>query len=221
VVEGDQVIRSGPSDEDQSANMFDAAEVGAFEIGHADSDAQLMWRLRGRDEDALAALYDRHSRVAYGLAIRLLKDPAAAEEVVQDAFLTLWRRAAAYAPDRASVRCWLLVIVRSRAIDRLRPASFRAVQVPIDDEPQLAALSDTWRSASDSMRRSAVRSALTRLPGEQCQILEWAYFGGLSQTEIAERSGLPLGTVKSRTRLGLERLRSLLAESIAAEEPEP
>lgn len=219
-MEGDQVIRSEPSDVDLSANMLDAAEVGALQIGTPDSDAHLMWRLRGRDEVALATLYDRHSRVAFGLAVRLLKDPAAAEEVVQDAFLTLWRRAGAYAPDRASVRGWLLVIVRSRAIDRLRPASARAIHVPIDEEPQLTALSDTWRSASDSMRRQAVQSALSRLPGEQSQILEWAYFGGLSQSEIAERSGLALGTVKSRTRLGLERLRSLLAETIAAEDPE-
>ncbi|MGC2190752.1 MAG: sigma-70 family RNA polymerase sigma factor [Candidatus Dormiibacterota bacterium] len=201
--------------------MLEAAEIGTYQTGETDSDAQLMWRLRGRDEEALAALYDRHAGVAYGLAVRMLNDRASAEEVVQDAFLSLWRRAAAYAPDRASVRSWLLVMVRSRAIDRLRPVSARARSVPIEDEPQLMAISDTWRSAADSMRRQAVQSALTKLPSEQGQILEWAYFGGLSQSEIAARARLPIGTVKSRTRLALERLRQLLAESIAAEDPEP
>ncbi|MGA7173041.1 MAG: sigma-70 family RNA polymerase sigma factor [Candidatus Dormiibacterota bacterium] len=200
--------------------MLDAAELGTYQAGETDSDAQLMWRLRGRDEEALATLYDRHAGVAYGLAVRMLNDRASAEEVVQDAFLSLWRRASAYAPDRASVRSWLLVMVRSRAIDRLRPASARARSVPLEEEPQLMALNDTWRSAADSMRRQAVQSALTKLPSEQGQILEWAYFGGLSQSEIAARVGLPIGTVKSRTRLALDRLRHLLAETIAAEDPE-
>lgn len=200
--------------------MLDAAAFGAYQSGESDSDAQLMWRLRGRDEEALATLYDRHAGVAYGLAVRMLNDRASAEEVVQDAFLSLWRRAAAYVPARASVRTWLLVMVRSRAIDRLRPASARARSVPLDDEPQLMALSDTWRSAAASMRRQAVQSALAKLPSEQGQILEWAYFGGLSQSEIAARAGLPIGTVKSRTRLALDRLRYLLAESIASEDPE-
>ncbi|MGH7641843.1 MAG: sigma-70 family RNA polymerase sigma factor [Candidatus Dormibacteria bacterium] len=198
-----------------------AAEAGAHQTSDADSDAHLMWRLRGRDEEALAQLYDRHAGVAYGLALRMLNDRSSAEEVVQDAFLSLWRLAASYLPDRASVRSWLLVMVRSRAIDRMRPASFRAKSVSIEDEPQLPAISDTWRAAADSMRSQAVKSALTQLPGDQGQILEWAYFGGLSQTEIAERARLPIGTVKSRTRLGLERLRQLLAESIAGEDPEP
>lgn len=179
-----------------------------------------MWRLRGRDEEALAQLYDRHAGVAYGLAVRMLNDRSAAEEVVQDAFLSLWRLAASYAPERASVRSWLLVMVRSRAIDRLRPASARAQATSIDDEPQLMAENDTWRAAADSLRGQAVKSALQQLPQEQGQILNWAYFGGLSQSEIADRSGLPIGTVKSRTRLALDRLRDLLAETIAAEEPE-
>jgi RNA polymerase sigma-70 factor (ECF subfamily) len=200
--------------------MLNTLEVAANRSGEADSDAQLMWRLRGRDEDALATLYDRHASVAFGLAVRMLNDRATAEEVVQDAFLALWRRASAYAPDRASVRSWLLVMVRSRAIDRLRPASAKARPVPLDEEPQLMAASDTWRAVADSARRRAVQSALIQLPQEQGQILQLAYFGGMSQAEIAQRAGLPIGTVKSRTRLGLDRLRRLLSDSIAAEAPE-
>ncbi|HEY6537578.1 MAG TPA: sigma-70 family RNA polymerase sigma factor [Candidatus Dormibacteraeota bacterium] len=214
------MIRSRAADESPKDKMLDAIDLEARPIGEADTDAHLMWRLRGRDEQALAALYDRHAGVAFGLAVRMLRDRASAEEVVQDAFLNLWRRAAAYAPDRASVRSWLLVMVRSRAIDRLRPASARARSVPLEEEPQLRALSDTWRAVADSARREAVRSALVQLPSEQGEILQWAYYSGLTQSEIAERSGLPIGTVKSRTRLGLERLRRLLGDSIAAEEPE-
>jgi len=201
--------------------MLDVAAAAADRVGAADSDAQLMWRLRGRDEDALGELYDRHAGVAFGLALRMLRDRSSAEEVVQDAFVSLWRRAAAYAPDRASVRTWLLMMVRSRAIDRLRQAGSRARLTPIEDEPELAALSDTWQAAAESIRREAVHSAITQLPREQGQILEWAYFGGLSQSEIASKSGLPIGTVKSRTRLALDRLRRLLSDSVAAEQDEP
>ncbi|MGH7691232.1 MAG: sigma-70 family RNA polymerase sigma factor [Candidatus Dormibacteria bacterium] len=200
--------------------MLEVAEAETYETSAADSDSQLMWRLRGRDEEALAALYDRHAGVAFGLALRMLQDRSIAEEVVQDAFLSLWRLAASYAPERASVRSWLLVMVRSRAIDRLRPASARARPVPLDDQPQLTAVNDTWRAAADSLRRKVVQSALTQLPSEQVQVLELAYFGGLSQSEIADRARLPIGTVKSRTRLALDRLRQLLAETIAAEEPD-
>lgn len=200
--------------------MLDALNVASDQISEADSDAQLMWRLRGHDEDALATLYDRHAGVAFGLAVRMLNDRASAEEVVQDAFLALWRRAAAYAPGRASVRSWLLVMVRSRAIDRMRPASAKARSVPLEEEPQLMATSDTWRAVADSARRRAVQSALVQLPQEQGQILQLAYFGGMSQAEIAEQANLPIGTVKSRTRLGLDRLRRLLTDSIAAEDPE-
>ncbi len=206
--------------EEADNRMVESVVFSAAELPGADTDAQLMWRLRAQDESALGALYDRHAGVAFGLAVRMLRDHAAAEEVVQDAFVSLWKRAAAYRPDRASVRTWLLTMVRNRAIDRLRRVSAKERDSALDDGLELVAVSDTWRLASEGMRADTVRGALLELPPEQRQILEWAYFGGLSQGEIAERTGIAVGTVKSRTRLALERLRRLLAETLAAEAPE-
>jgi len=182
-----------------------------------DGDERLMWRLRRRDEDALGALYDRHASAAYGLALRMLRDQATAEEVVQDAFLALWRRADVYQPERTSLRTWLLTIVRNRAVDRLRRRVGAGSAVPLDDGPELVAASDTWLAVTEGVRAAAVRRAITELPATQRQILEWAYFAGLSQREIAVRTGLALGTVKSRTRLALDHLRRVLRGSAAAE----
>ncbi|MGC8474277.1 MAG: sigma-70 family RNA polymerase sigma factor [Candidatus Dormibacteria bacterium] len=185
-----------------------------------DTDAQLMWRLRSRDEDALGELYDRHAALAFGLALRMVRDRAAAEEVVQDTFLTLWRQAANYRPDRASCRSWICTIVRSRAIDRLRrSASKEARDGQLAED--LAGLCDTWQLADESLRAQAVHQAVEGLPREQRQVLELAYFLGLSQAEISERTGAPLGTVKGRTRLALQHLRSALASATQLEEVEP
>ncbi len=196
--------------------MLEALELGSWRVEGPDTDAHLMWRMGANEEAALRVLYDRHAAVAFGLALRILKDRPSAEEVVQDAFLALWRSARAYAPHRASVRTWLLVMVRSKAIDRLR-ASGRSRSVPMAEQPDLVASSDTWESVALTMRGEVVRHALAQLSPDQGQILKWAYFDGLSQSEIASRSGIPLGTVKSRSRLALERLRRLLSNSIAAE----
>lgn len=212
------VIHSALPSEHSEEEMVDSLAVVEMGCVVSDTDAQLMWRLRAQDEAALGVLYDRHAAVAFGLALRLVRDRASAEEVVQDAFVSLWRRASAYAPDRASVRTWLLTMVRSRAIDRLRRVTAKELASGLGQE--LVSVSDTWRLASEALRGEAVRGALADLPPEQRQILEWAYFGGLSQSEIAERTGLPVGTVKSRTRLALERLRRMLAESLAAEAPD-
>jgi RNA polymerase sigma-70 factor (ECF subfamily) len=220
VLESEQVIQPGAPPEVAGEHMVESVAFSGVGLSGGDTDAQLMWRLRAQDESALGALYDRHAGVAFGLALRMLRDHAAAEEVVQDAFISLWKRAAAYAPDRASVRTWLLTMVRSRAIDRLRRVTAKERDSALDDGAELVAVSDTWRLASEGMRADAVRRALIELPPEQRQILEWAYFGGLSQAEIAERTGIAVGTVKSRTRLALERLRRLLADSVAAEAPE-
>ncbi len=179
-----------------------------------------MWRLRARDEDALGQLYDRHASLAFGLALRMVRDRAAAEEVVQDTFLTLWRQAANHVPDRASARSWICTIVRSRAIDRLRhSASKEARDGQLADD--LAGLCDTWQLADEAMRAQAVHRAVEGLPQEQREVLELAYFLGLSQTEISRRTGAPLGTVKGRTRLALERLRRALASATQLEEVEP
>jgi RNA polymerase sigma-70 factor (ECF subfamily) len=195
------------------------AAVDVAEDQIRDTDAQLMWRLRLGDEGALGELYDRHASLAFGLALRMVRDRAAAEEVVQDTFLTLWRQAARYAPDRASCRSWICTIVRSRAIDRLRrSASKEARDAQLAED--LAGLCDTWQLADASLRAQAVHRAVESLPQEQRQVLELAYFLGLSQTEISERTGAPLGTVKGRTRLALQRLRMELAGATQPEEVE-
>jgi RNA polymerase sigma-70 factor (ECF subfamily) len=160
-------------------------------------------------QDALAQLYDRYSGLAYGIALRVLGDPGRAEDAVQEAFLN---GAAAVDPARGSLRTWLLTAVRNRSIDYLRGrgAHERREQ---DLEPvatAVGAFSDPWHEVSLKLERDAVREALTSLPPEQRQAVELAYFGGYSQTEIADLTRVPLGTVKGRMRLALEKLSSYL-----------
>lgn len=177
------------------------------------SDVALLTRLQQRDADALAELYDRHGRAAFSLAYRVLGNPESAEEAVQEGFLALWRRAETYHPDRGAVRTWLLTVVRNRAIDQLRrtatahggmapPASVDDVIAVAPDDPEAEAVR--------MIEGRVVRAALAELPGEQREVVELAYFAGLSYPEVAARTGVPLGTVKSRMRLALERLRGIL-----------
>jgi RNA polymerase sigma-70 factor (ECF subfamily) len=163
-------------------------------------------------QDALAQLYDRYAGLAYGIALRVLGDPGRAEDAVQEAFLNVWSRAGAFDPARGSLRSWLLTVVRNRSIDYLRGrgAHERREQ---DLEPVAATVgapNDPWHEVSLKLERDAVREALTSLPPEQRQAVELAYFGGYSQTEIADMTRVPLGTVKGRMRLALEKLSSYL-----------
>lgn len=177
-----------------------------------ESDEMLLDRLTKRDADALDALYTRYGRVAFALAYRVLGNPEAAEDVVQEAFLSVWRNVASYRQNRGHARGWLLTVVRNRAIDSLRAREARPkVGAALDDLGSFAA--DGNDPADDALRRveaAAVREALTALPPEQRQTVELAFFAGLSYPEVAEKMGAPLGTVKSRMRLALERLRGLL-----------
>jgi RNA polymerase sigma-70 factor (ECF subfamily) len=159
-------------------------------------------------------LYDRHGALAYGLAVRVLDDAGAAEDVVQEVFLSLWRGGAAgYRPERGNVRSWLCTVVRNRSIDRLRGRSGRTRQeLPIDHVREDASGNDTWTEVVAELDREHVRRALDTLPSEQRTTIELAYFGGLSQSEIGSTMGVPLGTVKGRIRLGLRALRSVLGE---------
>lgn len=176
----------------------------------SDSDAVLLARLVSRDEDALAELYDRHGRAAYALALRVTGNAESAQDVVQEAFLALWRRGHTYQPERGAVRGWLLTVVRNRAIDSLRGPSGQAARtMPVDALP-LAAADNPEAEAVRTVDGRRVRAALAELPPEQRDVVELAYFGGLAYPEVAERMGIPLGTVKSRMRLALERLRGLL-----------
>lgn len=169
--------------------------------------------MRDGDERALGVLYDRWSPRVYALAMALLRDSSEAEDVTEETFWQAWRQAARFDGARGSASSWLLTIARSRALDRLR-ARRRRPEDPLEDHVADAMISATT-AADDTMvlgeRGHAVRTALQLLPAEQREALGLAYFGGLSQTEIAERTGQPLGTVKTRMRLGLAKLRDALA----------
>ena len=176
-------------------------------------DDELIAAVARGDQAALLALYDRHSRVAYGLAHRILGDAGAAEEAVQDAYLRLWRRAATFDASRGNARSWLLTIVRHSAIDLLRRrAGAPPVVAGLDEMADRRSVPDAWSEVSGRIESDRVRTAVETLPGEQRRAIGRAFFDGLTHREIAERDGLPLGTVKGRLRLGLKRLSGLLAE---------
>lgn len=176
-------------------------------------DPELMARIARGDTEALSALYDRHSPHCMALATRILGERAEGEDVLQEVFVRVWEEPERYSPARGSVGAWLVSTVRSRAIDRLRRrgARERAAERASDSTPRFA--------VAPGRPSSTVAMAVQLLPVDQRQVIELAYFEGLTQTEIAERLGLPLGTVKSRLRLGMGKLREAFDEM--AREPQP
>jgi RNA polymerase sigma-70 factor (ECF subfamily) len=195
----------------RSMDRGSALREGTASGPDADSDAALLEAIRRRDEGAIAALYDRYGRLAYGLAYRVLGERGAAEDVVQEAFLSVWHRAASFETARGSVRTWLLSIVHHRAIDRLRGKAGRTRQdAPIDAFERTLASEDPWREVAQVLQREALLRAIATLPDVQRQAIMMAYFDGYTQQEIATAMGVPVGTVKGRLRLAMQRLRSLL-----------
>ena len=175
------------------------------------TDEELMQALAGSDASALEELYDRYGRLSFSLAVRIVGNPETAEEIVQEAFLSVWRRAQTYTSGRGSARTWVLSITHHRAIDALRRKASRVQTAPLDDvRLPFPGAQDVWLDVSRTLEREEVRSALSKLPAEQRDGIELAYFGGLTYPEIAEKLNLPLGTVKSRLRLGLQKLRGIL-----------
>ncbi len=175
------------------------------------SDEAVVALLARSDDLALAELYDRFGRVAYGLALRILRDAALAQDAVQEAFLAAWRQAASFDPSRAKPSTWLLTLVHRRAVDLVRREERRRGD-PLDEAPHPSS-GATDEEATRREQRRAVQEALRKLPPEQREALELAYYGGLTQSQLAERLGVPLGTIKSRMFGGLARLRQLLAEA--------
>ena len=175
------------------------------------TDDDLLAAVARSDEAALGELYDRFGGVAYGLAMRILRDGALAEDAVQEAFLQVWRSAGTFRPERAKASTWLLTFVHRRAVDLVRREERRRT------EPTASAPEPTGPGADEGAeirsRREIVQDALRRLPPEQREAIELAYYGGLTQSELAERLDQPLGTIKSRMFTGLQRLRVLLVES--------
>ena len=172
------------------------------------SDEAVVALVARRQESALAELYDRHGRIAYGLAFRVLRDSALAEDAVQEAFLALWRGADRFVPERGSASSWLLTLVHRRAVDVVRREERRRA----DPLPELETTGSSGADDDAMLRleRERVVGALRQLPDSQREALELAYYAGFSQSELAERLGVPLGTIKSRMNAGLARLRDLL-----------
>jgi RNA polymerase sigma factor (sigma-70 family) len=187
------------------------------------SDEAVIALIARSDEQALAELYDRFGRVAYGLALRILRDEALAEDAVQDAFLTAWRRADTFMPERAKASTWLLTLVHRRAVDLVRREERRRTE-PIETAGERAGDGPAEDVVWLRYERERVQAALRQLPDQQREALELAYYGGFTQSELAERLGQPVGTIKSRMFSGLGRLRDLLAEPEPGErtwEPRP
>jgi RNA polymerase sigma-70 factor (ECF subfamily) len=191
------------------------------------TDETLMLRVRDRDADALALLYDRHHRAAYSLAYRVLNDAGHAEDVVQESFLAVWRYAGRFEPSRGQLRAWLLTIVRRRAINHLRGKLSPGQLAELDERQPDLQQPEVWQQAYDAIRQTDIQAALQQLPQEQRLAIELAFFNGLSHSEIAARLGVPLGTVKSRIRLAFRKLRAVLEQyagrpaSAAHDDPRP
>jgi RNA polymerase sigma factor (sigma-70 family) len=183
------------------------------------SDEELLAALAARDASALEDLYARYGRLAFSLAVRITAVPETAEEVVQEVFLAAWRSAATYQASRASARTWLLSITHHRAVDAVRRRAARVQQAPLELQIRDPEVADVWTEVSRTLDAEQVRKALRELPAEQRESIDLAYFHGLTYPEIAERMNVPLGTVKSRLRLGLAKLRSLLREAAPSAGP--
>jgi RNA polymerase sigma factor (sigma-70 family) len=188
-------------------------QAGERKLPHLSDEALLALVSRG-DEPALGELYDRYGRVAYGLALRIVRDRALAEDAVQEAFLGVWRSAGSFLADHGKPSTWILTLVHRRAVDLVRREERRRAD-PIASADELAHPTgeatdeEAWLRA----QRQVVQAALKKLPDDQREAIELAYYGGFTQSELAERLGVPLGTIKSRMFTGLKRLRELLAES--------
>ncbi len=180
------------------------------------SDEALINALAEGAEWAMEPLYERYNRMLYSLVYRMVADHQVAEDLLQDAFLSVWRRASSYSPQSGAVRSWLISIVHHRTIDYLRAVRRRAglkevtwEEVELDER---TAFPDVWEEALRSVQSAQLRAALVNIPSEQRMVIELAYFQGWTHSEIAEGCEIPLGTVKARMRLGLSHLKRLLAQ---------
>ena len=174
------------------------------------SDEALVALVARADDAALAELYDRYGHVAYGVALKVIRDPSLAEDAVQEGFLAVWRSAERFVAERAQASAWILMLVHRRAVDIVRREQPRRAE-PLQEAP-IATPDLTEDEAWLRLRRERITEALRRLPDQQREAIELAYYGGFTQSELADRLGEPLGTIKSRMFTGLARLRELLTE---------
>jgi RNA polymerase sigma factor (sigma-70 family) len=180
------------------------------ELAHLSDEALVALAARS-EQSALAELYDRYGRPAYGLALRVLRDESLAEDAVQDAFLAVWRTAARFVPEKGKASTWILTLVHRRAVDVVRREQRRRTD-SLEQAPEPGA-GGADEEAWLRLQRERVQAALKQLPDQQREALELAYYGGFTQSELAERLGQPIGTIKSRMFNGLTRLRELLGDA--------
>jgi RNA polymerase sigma-70 factor (ECF subfamily) len=197
-----------------SSSDSDYAELG---------DEELMQRLHHRDQRAFEAIFDRYGDLVYSTALRVLRDAQLAEDVSQEIFVRLWRKPQSYVAERGRFLTWLISVTRNRAVDEVRSRGRRQrheTASPEEQERELPASDaiDPALNAQLAEQARIVRAALAELPPEQREIIELAYFGGLTQQEISDRLDQPLGTVKTRIRLGMQKLRAALAPQIRSEQ---
>jgi len=186
----------------------------SFLTANEQSDEALIFAIAGGAVWAMEPLYQRYSRILYSMAYRMVSDHQVAEDLIQEAFLSVWRRAISYSPQSGAVRSWLISIVHHRTIDYLRSVRRRSVMKEATweevEQDESASVPDVWDEAWRSIQSSQVRAALMDIPTEQRMVIELAYFQGWTHTEIAEGCQIPLGTVKARLRLGLHHLKRAL-----------
>ena|SRR2546421_884531 len=186
----------------------------SFLTANEQSDEALILAIAGGAVWAMEPLYQRYSRILYSMAYRMVSDHQVAEDLIQEAFLSVWRRAISYSPQSGAVRSWLISIVHHRTIDYLRSVRRRSVMKEATweevEQDESASVPDVWDEAWRSIQSSQVRAALMDIPTEQRMVIELAYFQGWTHTEIAEGCQIPLGTVKARLRLGLHHLKRAL-----------
>jgi len=193
--------------------------AGAERRRRAEEDAALVAALAADQVSALEQLYDRYSALVYSISLRVLHDHALAEDVTQEVFLRLWRQPASFDPERGRFISWISSVARNRALDELRKLSRRRgaedqSEDAVLDVPDSGRGEDPQEEAIFAEERIRVRAALAELPAAQREVIELAYFSGLTQVEIAERTGDPLGTIKTRVRLGMRKLREALTDMV-------
>jgi RNA polymerase sigma factor (sigma-70 family) len=196
-----------------TATLIRSTPLGTIDVSHA-RDRELLQRLLNHDEEAFRGLFGRYAPTAKALALRVVRQQHLAEEIVQEAFMAVWRNPGAYEEQRGSVKTWLMGMVHHRAVDAVRReesqrrrAEAEGAVATLETEDHAEAIATELGAPQE---RAAIRAALNALPDAQRSVLEMMYFDGLSQSQIAERNGVPLGTVKSRTLLGMRRLRIAL-----------
>lgn len=198
------------------------ATIGKITHGNADDEIELMKRIQARDADALEELYDLYDRLLFGMVISIVKKREEAEDLLQEIFVKIWNKADSFNPDRGNVYSWIVTLARNKAIDRIRSKGYKTQKKQsVSIHEPLFSLEgdkhDPMETTIFSDRAELVKKALEEIPEKQSEVIKIAYYRGMTQTEIADHLDIPLGTVKTRTRQGMMKLKSILGEFISTD----